>query len=144
MLVFPSLFEGFGIPLVEAMAAGCPIATSNLTSLPEVAGNAAVTFNPIEPAEIASAIEALWCDDGLRTRLVAAGRRRLETFSAARAVEAHRMAFSQAIEAFSPRRYWTNLFCYQPRQLLRVGLKRWSGAYARRISAARSRRAGLG
>ena len=58
-LVFPSLFEGFGIPLVEAMLVGCPIAASNATSIPEVVGDAAILFDPRDPADIARAIAAI-------------------------------------------------------------------------------------
>ena len=56
-LVYPSLFEGFGIPLVEAMATGCPIAAADSSSIPEVAGDAAVLFDPRSPEAIAAAID---------------------------------------------------------------------------------------
>jgi glycosyltransferase involved in cell wall biosynthesis len=56
-LVFPSLFEGFGIPVLEAMALGCPVAASNATSVPEVAGDACILFDPTDTAQIAGAIE---------------------------------------------------------------------------------------
>lgn len=63
MLVFPSFFEGFGIPLVEAMACGCPIICAESSSLPEVAGDAGVLFNPRDPEELADKISQLWYDD---------------------------------------------------------------------------------
>jgi len=63
LLVFPSLFEGFGIPLVEAMACGCPIICANSSSLPEVAGDAGVLFNPYDPEELAGKIWQLWHND---------------------------------------------------------------------------------
>jgi len=63
LMVFPSLFEGFGIPLVEAMASGCPVICSNVTSIPEVVGDAAVLFDPQSPEEIATAIWSVWNDD---------------------------------------------------------------------------------
>jgi len=63
LMVFPSLFEGFGIPLVEAMACGCPVVCANATSLPEVAGDAGILFDPHSPEEIAEKIEWIWNDD---------------------------------------------------------------------------------
>jgi glycosyltransferase involved in cell wall biosynthesis len=61
-LVFPSLYEGFGMPVVEAMACGCPVASSNVTSLPEVAGNAARLFDPLDPEAIAAAVDEVLRD----------------------------------------------------------------------------------
>ncbi len=85
-LVFPSLFEGFGLPLLEAMACATPIVCSRVTSLPEVAGDAALYFDPLAPEEIAVAIEQIDTDADLRARLVGAGSRRLNTFGTVRDV----------------------------------------------------------
>jgi glycosyltransferase involved in cell wall biosynthesis len=72
-LVFPSLAEGFGLPVVEAMRRGLPVACSNATSLPEVAGKAAVYFDPTDTNAIARAVESILADSELRQRLRAAG-----------------------------------------------------------------------
>jgi glycosyltransferase involved in cell wall biosynthesis len=71
--VFPSLYEGFGLPVLEAMARGVPVACSDTGSLPEVAGGAARLFDPEDPAAIASAIETLLTDRDEAARLVALG-----------------------------------------------------------------------
>ena len=76
-LIFPSLFEGFGMPLLESMAAGRPVLCSNTTSLPEVAGGAALLFDPRVPAEIADAIARISRDPDLRRELVAKGAQRV-------------------------------------------------------------------
>lgn len=80
-LVFPSLYEGFGLPVVEAMACGVPVLTSNTTSLPEVAGDAALLVNPESVDEIRVGIERLVHDEALRTELIAKGLERAKLFS---------------------------------------------------------------
>ena len=80
-LVYPSLFEGFGIPLLEAMCCDCPIVCSNLTSLPEVAGDAALLVNPHSPEELASAIDRVLTDENLRTSLISRGQQQAQRFS---------------------------------------------------------------
>ncbi len=86
-LVFPSTFEGFGMPVIEAMAAGTPVACSDLAPLREVAGEAAVWFDPGSVESIAGAVRRLLAEAGLRERLVEAGRRRAEGFTWRRAAE---------------------------------------------------------
>jgi FkbM family methyltransferase len=83
-VVFPSLYEGFGLPVIEAMATGVPVACSNVTSLPEVAGDAAILFDPRVPEQIAQAIISLAHDKELTTRLVQAGNLRAAEFSDSR------------------------------------------------------------
>jgi glycosyltransferase involved in cell wall biosynthesis len=72
-LIFPSLYEGFGLPLLEAMALGVPVLASNTTCIPEVAGDAAVYFDPRMPRDVVSAIERLTTEPDLRQRLIVAG-----------------------------------------------------------------------
>lgn len=81
LMVFPSLYEGFGIPLLEAMACGCPIACSAVTSIPEVVGDAAVTFDPSSVEEMAEKAWNLWNDDALRQELRTRGLARGKKFS---------------------------------------------------------------
>ena len=80
-LAFPSLYEGFGIVLLEAMNAGVPIACADTAALPEVAGRAALFFNPLSVDDISSALKRLLADGALRQRLVVAGRNRARDFS---------------------------------------------------------------
>lgn len=80
-LVYPSVYEGFGMPVLEAMACGTPVLTSNLSSLPEVAGEAAVLVDPYETAAIADGMERLLTDDGLRGRLREEGLARARQFT---------------------------------------------------------------
>jgi glycosyltransferase involved in cell wall biosynthesis len=83
--VFPSLYEGFGLPVLEAMARGVAVACSNAASLPEVAGDAALLFDPRDPAAIADAIARLLAGGPEIDRLVAAGLARAATFTWERA-----------------------------------------------------------
>jgi alpha-1,3-rhamnosyl/mannosyltransferase len=75
-LTYPSLYEGFGFPVLEGFAAGVPVLTANASSLPEVAGDAAVLVDPADPAAIAAELDRLFADEDLRKLLVAAGHAR--------------------------------------------------------------------
>ena len=81
LFVFPSLHEGFGLPLLEAMACGVPVVTSNISSMPEVAGDAAVLVDPRDANGLAAAIARVLRDEALRDRLRGAGLARVREFS---------------------------------------------------------------
>lgn len=80
-LVFPSLYEGFGLPPLEAMACGCPLIVSNVSSLPEVCGDAALYIDPYSSEDIAEKIKLLLSDDKLREELRRKGLERAKMFS---------------------------------------------------------------
>ncbi len=81
MLVFPSLFEGWGLPITEALSVGLPVACTNLPVLVEQVGEAALTFDPLDSAQIADAVRRLWQDDALHQQLSAQALARSERFS---------------------------------------------------------------
>ena len=81
LLAYPSLYEGFGFPVLEGFAAGLPVLTSNVSSLPEVAGDAAVAVDPRDEAAIAAGITQLFDDPDLRAMLSAAGLNRASRFT---------------------------------------------------------------
>ena len=79
--VFPSLYEGFGFPVLEAQSAGVPVACSDASSLPEIAGGSALLFDPLDVEAIAGALRTVLFDEGVRYHLIEAGRRNLMRFS---------------------------------------------------------------
>lgn len=83
-VLFPSLYEGFGLPVLEAMLLGTPVVTSRTSSLPELAGEAALYVNPYDTDDIARAIKTIAADADLRREMSARGRRQAEQFSVAR------------------------------------------------------------
>ncbi len=99
-LVYPSLYEGFGLPVVEAMAAGLPVITSNRGALAELAEGAALLVEPLDAGSIAEAMRRLMEDEGLRLRLAARGRVRAGLYSWSRTaretVEVYRAAIERA------------------------------------------------
>ncbi|MBC8249028.1 MAG: glycosyltransferase family 4 protein [Anaerolineales bacterium] len=81
LFVFPSLYEGFGLPVLEAMACGTPVVCSNASSLPEVAGDAAVLVDPLDVEELAAAMERVLGDEKLRAGLIERGFEQAKKFS---------------------------------------------------------------
>ncbi len=96
-LAFPSLAEGFGLPVLEAMARGLPVACSDATSLPEVAGDAALYFDPLDVPAMTGAIERLLADGELRARLAAAGRERAAGFTWPKTAEGTLRSYERAL-----------------------------------------------
>jgi glycosyltransferase involved in cell wall biosynthesis len=98
-LVFPSLYEGFGLPVLEAMARGVPVATSGRASLAEVADDAALLFDPEDVDAIRAAIKRLLSDEGERRRLAELGRRRAEGFTWERTAKLTVESYRRALDA---------------------------------------------
>lgn len=87
MFIYPSLYEGFGLPPLEAMQCGCPVITSNVSSLPEVVGDAAVAIAPDDLDAAAAAMSKIYSDESFRSRLAADGMERAREFSWAKTAE---------------------------------------------------------
>jgi glycosyltransferase involved in cell wall biosynthesis len=97
VFVFPSLYEGFGFPPLEAMASGTPVITSNVSSLPEVVGDAALLIDPLDPAAIAQAMRRVLMDSELREDLRQRGLRRVKDFSWERSVRRVREIYDEVL-----------------------------------------------
>ena len=97
--VLPSFEEGFGLPILEAMERGIPVACSNCSSLPEVAGEAALLFDPHQPVEIAGAIDRLLGDSALRANLREKGKRRAADFTWRRTAQETLRVYRRAVDS---------------------------------------------
>jgi len=97
VFVFPSLYEGFGLPPLEAMACGCPVIVSNVSSLPEVCGDAAYYVNPYDVESIAEGIHKVLTDEALRQNLIKKGIERVKLFSWEKAAKEHLKVFEEVL-----------------------------------------------
>ncbi|MFB0508911.1 MAG: glycosyltransferase family 4 protein, partial [bacterium] len=96
VFVFPSIYEGFGLPVIEAMACGTPVITSNTSSLPEIAGDAAILVNPYEPREIADALFQVLTNEIRRQAMIEKGRKNASRFSWDKAAQEILQVFEEA------------------------------------------------
>ena len=94
---FPTRYDGFGMPVIEAMASGTPVVSSNTTGIPEVAGSAAILLSPDRPSDHVDAICSLLSDESLADELSAAGRSRAETFRWGRSAESLARCFRELL-----------------------------------------------
>lgn len=99
LLVLPSLYEGFGLPLVEAMACGCPVLAANVSSLPEAVGEAGLLFAPQDVDELAERMTAVLQDEALRATMVAKGLAQARQFSWERAGVETTVSYQRALQA---------------------------------------------
>lgn len=107
-LVMPSLYEGFGLPLIEAMACGCPVIASNSSSLPEVAGDAGLLIDPHDPHGLAEAMRQVITEPALRAELIEKGFKRTQRFSWERAAQETLQVYSK-VEADLALRKWRTM-----------------------------------
>ena len=99
LFVFPSLYEGFGLPPLEAMACGTPVVTSNVSSLPEVVGDGALLIDPYDPDSIADGMRQVLTDEGLRQALRARGFAQVRRYSWDDSVRRVRDVYREVLEA---------------------------------------------
>jgi len=103
--VLPSVYEGFGLPVMEAMACGCPVIISNRSSLPEIAGGAAIEVDPCDVEGLAAALRGVLTDQALRKNLIDAGRQQAARFSWRKAAEQTLKVYREVEEHISHRQH---------------------------------------
>lgn len=96
-LVYPSLYEGFGLPIIEAFASSCPVISSNTTSIPEVAGDAAILVNPSSVKEISNAMYRIATNIDLRNELIALGLKQVKKFTWKKSADEHMKVFKSLL-----------------------------------------------
>ena len=99
LLVCPSTYEGFGLPALEAMAYNCPVAASHSASLPEVCGNAASYFDPINPKQIAKVMKELLINQEIRKQHISLGKKQMLQFSWKNSAKKHKEIFLELLES---------------------------------------------
>ena len=104
-LLMPSLYEGFGLPVLEAMQHGVPVIASSTSSLPEVVGDAGLLINPYSESEIAAAIKRLAHEETLHRELSQRARERVERFSWQQAASETLQLFEETLAAHEPKAY---------------------------------------
>jgi glycosyltransferase involved in cell wall biosynthesis len=114
MLCFPSLFEGFGMPVLEAMACGCPVTCANVTSIPEVVGDAALLFDPYDPNDIAQCVLKILSNKDIANRLKKKGSERAKFFSQSKSATKHLEVFKTAVSSYRKRRYYYYKYFCEP------------------------------
>jgi glycosyltransferase involved in cell wall biosynthesis len=95
--VYPSFYEGFGIPLIEAMVCGAPVITSNTSSMPEVVGDAGLLIDPNQVEDLQSKLDLILTDSGLRSRMKEAGLKRARAFSWAKSARETRAVYRRLV-----------------------------------------------
>jgi glycosyltransferase involved in cell wall biosynthesis len=102
VFVFPSLYEGFGLPPLEAMASGTPVVTSNVSSLPEVVGDAAILVDPYDPDSIADGMKQALEDTDLRALLIERGLAKVREYSWEQSVARIREVYEEVMQEPQP------------------------------------------
>jgi glycosyltransferase involved in cell wall biosynthesis len=99
VVIYPSLYEGFGLPPLEAMACGSPVVVSNVSSMPEICGEAAYYADPLNTQSIAESIYTVATDDGLRNNLIEKGLQRVKNYTWDKSTREHVSVFQEVLQS---------------------------------------------